>query len=113
MTEKLKLNKEFRRAYNRGKSFVSPPIVIYLFKKKYGGVKFGITVSKKLGGAVQRNRAKRLIRAAISDCAPFISGDCDIVIVARSAIFKYKSYNLASTLKSFLISEQMWQENDE
>jgi len=112
MIDKLKLNKEFRRAYHRGKSFVSPPMVIYLFKKKYGGVKFGITVSKKLGGAVMRNRAKRLIRAAIGDCAPFIKSDCDIVIVARSAIFKHKSYELSTILKSFLISEQMWQEND-
>ena len=36
----------------------------------------------------------------------------DIVIVARNAIFKHKSYELSTILKSFLISEQMWQEND-
>lgn len=112
MIEKLKLNKEFRRVYGRGKSYVCPSVVIYFLKKHTGGVRFGITVSKKLGCAVKRNRAKRLIAASIRDCATNISKNCDIVIVARSRIFEQKSYEITALLKSLLIKEELWQEND-
>lgn len=111
MLKKLKLNKEFRRAYSRGKSFVSAGFVTYVFRTRSDEVRFGITVSKKLGGAVERNRAKRLITAAFRECKPHITGGCDIVFVARSAIFRFKSYDIANELKKQLIAAEMWKEN--
>jgi ribonuclease P protein component len=60
----LTLNKEFKRAYYQGKSKASPFFVCYVVKNKNRGVRYGITASKKLGNAVQRNRARRVIRAA-------------------------------------------------
>lgn len=113
MLKKLKLNKEFRRAYARGKSFVSAGFVTYAFVTRGSDVRFGITVSKKLGGAVMRNRAKRLITAAFRECIPHINCGCDIVFVARNAIFRMKSYDIAKELKKQLISAEMWKENDE
>ena len=56
--KKLKLNSEFRRIYGRGKAFVNPAFVAYAFKGKTDNIRLGITVSKKIGGAVERNRAK-------------------------------------------------------
>ncbi len=79
----LKLNKEFRRAYGRGRSFVSPVLVTYVVPNRLGCVRIGITAGKKIGGAVQRNRAKRVIMAAFLSCRDQLSGAADIVFVAR------------------------------
>lgn len=79
----LRLNKEFRRAYGRGKSFVSPFLVTYVVPNRLGCVRIGITAGKKIGGAVVRNRAKRVIMAAFLSCREQLSGGADIVFVAR------------------------------
>ena len=99
---KLKENREFRRAYNKGEALVSPYFVAYAFKTKGTKLRLGITVSKKLGCAVKRNRAKRVITAAFREVSPQISGGYDFVIVARSKILSVKSYEVARVLKKQL-----------
>ena len=49
-------NNDFRRIYARGKSYVSPLVVVYALKNRTKNVRVGITTSKKVGNAVQRNR---------------------------------------------------------
>lgn len=88
---KIKENYEFRRAYTRGKSLVTPYAVIYAFKTKRNGVRLGITTGKKIGKAVERNRAKRLITAAFRNVLPKICVGYDYVIVARGRILNVKS----------------------
>ena len=88
---RIKENYEFRRAYNRGKSFVTPYAVIYAFKTKRNDIRLGITAGKKIGKAVERNRAKRLIRAAFRNVLPKINLGYDFVIVARVRILNVKS----------------------
>lgn len=112
MIEKLKINKEFRRVYGRGKSQVTPFVVSYVMRQKGENVRFGITVSKKIGSAVMRNRAKRVITAAIRECLPHINGGCDIVLVARTRIVNVKSYDVAAVLKAHLQALNMWTDND-
>lgn len=82
--ETLKLNKEFRRLYGRGKNFVSPVLVTYALPNRLGVNRIGITAGKKVGGAVQRNRAKRVITAAFRQCEPHITGSFDFCFVART-----------------------------
>ena len=98
MTEKLKLNKEFRRLYGRGKSFVHRGFVCYILPEKSGNIRYGITAGKKLGGAVERNRAKRLITAAFREVAPRLKKGWQVVFVARSNIYSFKSYELAEAM---------------
>ncbi len=88
---KIKENYEFRRAYTRGKAFVTPYAVIYTFKNRSNNIRLGITAGKKLGKAVQRNRAKRLITAAFRNIAPRLCVGYDYVIVARVRILGVKS----------------------
>lgn len=61
----LKLNRDFRRLYYKGSSAVHPLIVTYASKNRLGYNRIGITVTKKIGKAVCRNRCKRIIRGGV------------------------------------------------
>ena len=95
----LTLNKDFRRLYYKGKSSVHPLLVTYVMKNKLGYCRIGITTSKKVGNAVHRNRARRVIRAAVRSC-PMPEGEgWDFVFVARTRTALVKSTELAPVLK--------------
>ena len=83
-TETLKLNKEFKRAYYRGKSAVRPSVVVYVLKNRNGKNRLGLTCGKAVGGAVRRNRAKRLMRESYRLLEKRLKTGFDIVLVARS-----------------------------
>ena len=53
-TETLTLNKEFRRAYYRGRAFTTPVVVVYVLKNHKGINRIGLTATKKIGKAVRR-----------------------------------------------------------
>jgi ribonuclease P protein component len=61
-TVTLKKNYEFHRLYSKGKSAVTPFLVVYARKTKRPGNRIGFTVSNKLGKAVKRNRVRRRLR---------------------------------------------------
>lgn len=58
----LKKDKEFRYIYKKGKSFANKNLVIYYIKNNTKDLKIGISISKKVGKAVIRNRLRRLIK---------------------------------------------------
>ncbi len=76
-------NGEFSRVYTRGKSYVTPQLVMYVLKKKSGRTRVGLTATKKVGCAVKRNRARRVMRAAIAEHLDPDIGRYDLVFVAR------------------------------
>jgi ribonuclease P protein component len=80
----LKENYEFRRVYNKGKSGVSPLLVIYARPNRGGRNRLGVTVSTKLGKAVVRNRARRRLRELYRLSQGKMKQGYDIVLVARS-----------------------------
>ena len=98
----LKQNTEFHRAYGRGKVRTSPVLVTYAVKNRGQGVRLGITAAKKLGSAVERNRCRRIIRAAFSSIYPECSGNYDIVFVARFKTKKLKSIVLEPVMRQHL-----------
>ena len=63
-----------------------PLIVTYALKNRLGYTRLGITTSKKIGKAVQRNRARRLIKTAYRNLLPEIAPGYDIVVVARTRV---------------------------
>jgi len=83
-TVSLKQNHEFRRLYNKGKSAVSPFLVIYCRKTGRPYSRLGITTGVKLGKAVRRNFARRRIRALYRTNEHRLAPGYDIVVVARS-----------------------------
>ena len=79
----LNRNNDFLRAYRKGTSQIGSCIVTYVMKNRGEKNRVGITVSKKIGNAVARNRAKRVIRAAFINLPYELQDGYDIVFVAR------------------------------
>lgn len=80
----LKENYEFRRVYNKGKSGVSPLLVVYARANRGARNRLGVTVGAKLGHAVVRNRVRRRLREIYRLSQPQMKQGYDIVLVARS-----------------------------
>ena len=92
-------NNDFRRIYARGKSYVSPLVVVYALKNRTKNVRVGITTSKKVGNAVQRNRSRRVIREAFRALAPRVRPGFDLVLVARGKTPYVKSTDVRRQLE--------------
>ena len=98
----LKRNTDFRRLYYRGKSQAHPLLVTYVMKGRARQSRVGITASVKLGGAVRRNRARRVISEAYRSLMPQNAGRYDIVFVARSRTLGAKSCDVARVMRAQL-----------
>lgn len=111
--ETFKLNKDFRRLYGRGKCLVLPSVIVYYRKNNAGRCRIGITAGKKLGCAVRRNRAKRVITAAFRQILPLLNGSYDFVFVARVRTTLVKSWVVSKALKKGLSEEGVLKKNEE
>jgi len=99
----LKQNSDFRRVYGRGKSFSDPALVTYVLRNNRAGVcRMGITTSKKIGNAVERNRMRRIIRAAFRENLPYLKNGYDFVFVARSRTKHLKSTDVSAIMAKHL-----------
>lgn len=95
-------NTEFIRGYRKGAVSVQPAVVVYAVKRKRGDTRIGITSSKKIGGAVQRNRSRRVIRRAIRQLNLDMDKSYDLIFVARTKTAAMKSYRVASMIDTAL-----------
>jgi len=82
-TKSLTKNYEFRRLYNKGKTSASKYVAVYCMRNYSDVNKLGITVSTKLGGAVQRNRIRRRLKEIYRLHEHTLRTGYNIVIVAR------------------------------
>ena len=108
----IKENHLYQKAYRQGKRFVGKTVAVYVLrdfaakrlKKEHPQKKLvnrlGLSVSKKIGSAVERNRAKRIIRAAYDPLREELRPGFLIVISAREAIGGKKATDVARDLEA-------------
>jgi ribonuclease P protein component len=81
---RLSRSAEFERVYRQGRSVSNRHLVLYSFpNESVDRPRLGLSVSRKVGGAVERNHVKRLLREAFEGVQAELSDGHDIVVVAR------------------------------
>jgi ribonuclease P protein component len=84
---RLSRSAEFERVYRQGRSTANRHLVLYTFANATGErPRLGLSVSRKVGGAVERNLVKRLLREAFARAEPSMRGGFDVVVVARPGV---------------------------
>lgn len=104
-TEILNNNKDFVSLYKKGRFTASKYSVIYIKPNNKPFNRLGITAGKKIGNAVCRNRAKRLIRLAYRNAEIRLPVGIDIVIVARSPLCNIKSQEYCGYMEKYGVPE--------
>ncbi|WP_449036320.1 ribonuclease P protein component [Peptostreptococcus stomatis] len=83
-TDGIKKDSDFRKVYQRGKSLADRNLVIYTMKNKSDKSRIGISISKKVGKAHERNRIRRYIKEAYRlNIDDKVLGGYDLVFIAR------------------------------
>lgn len=99
-------NRAFGRGYRKGKKYAGKYVVIYAVRTRPDmPLRLGLTVTKGRGGAVVRNRIKRILRASWCDVMRRYGGNVgnDVIIVARDAAASAKSTDITPELESGLV----------
>ena len=83
---RLTSTKDFKRVRRLGKSYAHPLIVLVALPNEQGNSRFAVSAGRSVGNAVQRNRAKRLIREAMRPLIPSVTPGWDVLLLARHAL---------------------------
>ena len=88
--ERLRKRSEFLAVSKTGERLVTPAFIIQVYyRASEGSFRYGITASRKVGGAVERNRAKRRLRALLKELLPQVAcPGADYVFIARKEILR-------------------------
>jgi ribonuclease P protein component len=110
--ERILKRNDFSVAYQQGKRLSSKNFIIYLHPNQTGTRRLGITVSKKIGDAVQRNRIKRLLREFFRLNKDRLPAGQDIVVVSRRDTSNKKYDEVRQELEGLLMSTEATRATD-
>lgn len=101
-SHRLRSPADFAKTYKKGVSAVGPHLVVYNYGSAADG-RLGLSVSRKVGGAVLRNRVRRQISAAYAVLRREAAVGGDTIVVARPAIKGLSYQNMEIELRRLLL----------
>jgi len=105
---RLRRPEDFRRVWSTGRSWAQPLFILWVLPNSLNHVRVGITASRKVGNAVARNRARRLLREAARQLYTRIAQGWDIVLVARSPLLSVQEPRVEQVLEKLLRHANLW-----
>lgn len=109
MQRKFRLTRstDFKRVRRTGKSYAHPFVVLVVQASEAPRVRVGVTAGRSVGGAVQRNKAKRLLREALRPLLPQLIPGWDLVLIARPALLLSTLQEIRQALTNLLRRAQV------
>lgn len=83
---RLTRSADLKRVRHAGKSYAHPLVVLYALAFDRAATRVAVTAGRGVGNAVRRNRAKRLLRAAMSDLLPALRPGFSLLLIARAPL---------------------------
>ncbi|MFZ5880682.1 MAG: ribonuclease P protein component [Chloroflexota bacterium] len=104
MQRKFRLTRsdDFKRVRQSGKSYAHPLLVLVAQAAEPPRVRVGVTAGRTVGNAVQRNRAKRLLREAMRPSLPFLPPGWDLILIARPGAVRATLEEVRAALAALL-----------
>lgn len=99
---RLTSSTDFQRVRRLGKSYAHPLIVLIALPSETDTIRIGVAAGRAVGNAVQRNRAKRRLRAAIQPWLESLPSGWDIVLIARQPVLEAPYDQVCFALHSLL-----------
>ncbi|MBQ4423988.1 MAG: ribonuclease P protein component [Clostridia bacterium] len=106
----LKRHKEFRYTYARGRAQSAPLFTLVYAKSRSETVRVGFSVSKRVGNAVQRNRAKRRMRACVTPLLGHVSGGVNVIFVAKPEVLDAPFADLGRQAETLIRRAGLWRD---
>lgn len=109
---RLKRRNDFRRVFRFGNSVANRQFVVYVFPRQdqlLPQPRIGISVSKKVGNAVVRNRVKRLVKEITRHWIPYVKTGLDVVIIARNPAATMDYQQVESSLRHVFTRAKLFQ----
>ena len=100
--QRIKKNAEFQTIFKKGKSFANRQFVVYCLNKEEDYYRVGLSVSKKVGNAVVRNRIKRYIRQTFLEIHDQVFPNMDYIIIARNPAAKLDFHETKKSIEHVL-----------
>ena len=108
---RLKASADFARVRQKGRSWAHPLMILAVVRNGQEISRFGFITSKRIGKAVERNRARRLLREAVHQVIPFVPGGWDIVLIARAPLPQSNLAQTRAALEQLLIRARLVNED--
>jgi ribonuclease P protein component len=103
-TAKLRTNSDFRRVVQGGERVSGKRLTMYWIPSEEPS-RAGFVSKRELGGAVVRNRARRVLREAWRQVGPSVGRPVDVVFVARPAMAGAKTSEVAQEIRALLVRQ--------
>ena len=100
--QRLKHTQLYAEAYSQQRSWVGRFMVLWLREGEGAALRLGVVSSRRVGGAVERNRARRLLRELYRRLYPRLCGQHDVILIARQRILKGAWPELLSEMEALL-----------